>query len=84
MCKQFKEFVGTDTIVALQEVSWFGLAGKGYHGFVVFAWENSEAAFLIPRRWVSGIAAEKHGPCWAAIVIFYTIFISISNTTLPV
>ena len=76
ICKQFKASVGVDTIVALQEVCWHTLAGKGYHGFVVFAWENSEVAFLIPRRWVSGIAAEKSGSCWASIALHDTIFVS--------
>ena len=38
---------------------------------------NSEVAFLIPRLWVQGVAAEGAGPCWAGIVIHDTAFLSI-------
>ena len=64
-------------MITLQEAPWSAVAGNGYHRVTVLAWEHSEAAFLIPRHWVPGVAAESAGPCWAGVVVYGTNFLSV-------
>ena len=60
VCKHLGEFAGSDAVVALQEASWYAIAGKGYQGFVVLAYFSMGSKLQILKI---GEVPEKGAPC---------------------